>query len=111
MRYSGEIGFEIPVNKGHGVHGFKKVVKPCFGDVVRADMSIEKNDVNSDISLNNAISILADPFISTNFMYARYITFMNEKWSISTVDLNKYPRIIINIRGLYMEEESEEDEE
>ena len=108
MKYYGEIGFEMPVDKGHGVHAYEKVTKTCYGDVMRANIDTQSTEVNGDITVNNSISIISNPFITSNINYARYITFMGNKWKISSIDVCKFPRIIITIRGVYEEEDNEE---
>lgn len=53
-----------------------------------------------DFSINNDISIVADPYALNNFAYMRYIEFMGSLWEVQSVTV-EYPRLRISFGGLY----------
>ena len=100
-KYSGKIGFMSTKEIEPGVWDEEIVEKHYNGDVVRNITRAQSTDTSTDnITVNNSISIVADPFTSTNFQHMRYITFMGSVWEISSVEI-LYPRILINLGGLY----------
>jgi hypothetical protein len=105
------------MNKWAGVIGFAQTVKSetkpsvweeeiterrYYGDILR---NYRRNETQSDspndnINLNNQLSVVSDTFMYDNFQYMKYVTWMNSKWSIKSVEL-QYPRVIIEIGGVY----------
>lgn len=77
------------------------------GDVTRnaSRWATSSNSINDDLTLNNQISIVADPFARKNFHLMRYVEFMDTKWKISSVDV-QYPRLILTIGGVYNGEQA-----
>ena len=101
MKWCGEIAFSIPEKTKPGV--FKPVItiKRYYGDIIRNSHRYESGDkVNSDISLNNVISIVMDQFAYENSQYIRYISWANSKWKVTSVDIN-YPRLNLSIGGVW----------
>lgn len=100
---SGNIGYALTEETRPGVWEEKIVEKKYFGDVVRDNRKIvNSGEINASININNNISIVSNSFMLTNMSFMRYITYMNSKWNISSVDI-KPPRIIITMGGLYNE--------
>lgn len=58
------------------------------------------NSVNDDLTINNQISIVADPFANQNFRSMKYVEFMGTRWKITNVDV-QYPRLILTMGGVY----------
>lgn len=101
-KFSGNIGYVMMVEELPGVWVEKIIEKHYYGDITKNFSKYQDNDVNGDITIRNIISIVADPFASENFQHMRYVTFMNSKWKILNADV-QYPRIILNLGGLYHE--------
>lgn len=100
-KFSGMIGYIETVETEPGI--WKDVVteKKYNGDVIRNTSRMQStNNTNDNININNNISIVADPFAYNNFQHMRYVTFMNNKWKISNVEI-VHPRIILSLGGLY----------
>ena len=99
----GTIGFaevkEDPV--GSGI--WKEVITPrqyCM-DLNRNHRRLQGGEkVNSDITLNNEISIVADPIARENFHSIRYVEFMGAKWKVNSVDV-QYPRLVLTMGEVY----------
>ena len=100
-KYSGKIGFLSTKETIPGVWEEIIIEKNYCGDLVRNISRTQSTDkTNDDINVNNNISIVADPFAYENFQHMKYITFMKNKWKISSVEI-VYPRIILSLGGLY----------
>ena len=76
--------------------------KPYTGDLIKDNRRFSTNQTtpNDNLTINNTISIVSNKFMLDNLAFMKYITFMNSKWKISSVDIS-YPRIIITLGGLY----------
>lgn len=102
-KWSGRIGFvttkESPA--GSGIHREVVTIKPFTGEVIRSIRRWQPGEkVNDDVSLGNQISVVATPYLFSNFYAIRFVSFMNSWWSVSSTTLD-YPRINIEIGGLY----------
>lgn len=101
-RFYGAIGYGITEEKTPGVWTEEIVERNHYGDVIRNLNSIrlQQDSTNSDLNINNQISIIADPFSSQNFLFMRYAEFMGVKWRITNVEV-KHPRLILTLGGVY----------
>lgn len=100
-KFCGIIGYEITVETEPGVYEEKLVENQYYGDVIKNTRRLqETGNVNSDITISNRFSIIADPFANNNFHAMRYVEFMGTKWKITEVDV-QYPRLILSIGGIY----------
>lgn len=98
---AGKIGYALAVEKQPGVWTEDIVEKKYYGEIVKDNRRLtDQGEVNSSININNNISVVANDFVLYNMAFMRYITFMNSKWKINSVDI-KPPRIIISLGGLY----------
>lgn len=99
-KFFGIIGFADTEETSPGVWtGVKE--RSYYGNVISRGMqTIPSESINTNISITNKISILADPYAYENFSAMRYIKYMNAAWQIKSVEV-KYPRLILNIGGLY----------
>lgn len=100
-KYYGMIGYAEVEDNGVGVWAERIVERPVYGDLIRNSKQNESGDsLNDDIRLKNDISIVMDPYAIQNFARIRYATFMGERWSVSTVDVER-PRLILSMGGVY----------
>lgn len=103
-KFYGEIGYNtgtVETPSGSGV--WKDVIteRNYYGDVIRNSRQLREGElINDDISVNNSISILADPFAYENFFAMRYIRWMGALWIVSTVDV-QVPRLLLSLGGVY----------
>lgn len=106
MRYSGKIGF-VSASKetAPGVWQEETIAeKQYYGDIIRNYRNLQSADkVNDDITINNQISIVADPFANQNMYLMRYATFQGQKWKITSIEA-QYPRLLLTLGGIYNEE-------
>lgn len=103
MKYFGSIGYAVsgPVAGRPGVISNTIVERPYFGDVVKSIRNLKSGEgVNSDIEVNNQISIVSDPFAVNNINNIRYATYNGAKWTVKSVEI-QYPRLILVLGGVY----------
>lgn len=102
MRYYGIIGYAVTVETAPGVWEEQITERTYGGDVIRRTTRMQNNssNLNDDLELSNVISVVADPYALENLGYMRYITWMNSKWKISSVEYT-HPRLNITIGGVY----------
>lgn len=102
-RYHGYVGYAIDVEAYPGVWEEQISEHEYFGDVIKNRMNIQQNsNVNAKITISNSISIIADPFAYEHVYAMRYVTYLNKKWTITNIDIQR-PRLILTIGGLYNE--------
>lgn len=104
MKYVGKIGFAVMKNDGEGIYTEEIEEKVYYGDLLSSRWNNEnnQNSTNTNVRLNNSISVICDKYLSENISVMRYITYKNSKWCITGIEIQP-PRIIINIGGIYNE--------
>lgn len=104
-KYFGKIGYAITKETAPSVYEEEITEREYYGDVLSFSKRYQNTEyVNDNIEINNRISILGDPFAYENFLYIRYVTWMGQKWKVSSVDV-EYPRLTLTIGGVYTVEE------
>lgn len=101
MKFYGKVGFAEQQEVDQDV--FKEVIteKTYCGDILHANRHTSSDDkVNSDFTVNNSISIVADAFAYEHIFAIRYVEWMGVKWSVTTVE-TKPPRLNIYLGGVY----------
>lgn len=100
-KFYGKIGYAITKETTPGVWVEEIVERSYYGDVIRNIRRLQGSEnLNDDINVSNEISIVADAFANQNFHSMRYVEYMGAKWKVSSVEV-KYPRLILNIGGIY----------
>lgn len=76
--------------------------RPYYGDITRESRRVEssQDSINDGVSLNNDISIVADPYAQENINTMRYVKIRGTAWKITSVEV-QYPRLNISIGGIY----------
>ena len=102
-KFYGMIGFETEAEDpaGSGIWKMQIVERPYCGDLLE-NIGRHESDakINNDFTINNRVSILADPYALHALRDMRYVIWMNTKWKISSADV-QFPRIILSIGGVY----------
>lgn len=102
-KYYGDIGFGIPMETDPGIWEEQIIEHSYYGDITKSNSRPQSNEkVNDDITFNNTISIVADPYANENFQYMKYVIYMGTKWKITNAEI-QYPRIILTVGGMYNE--------
>lgn len=101
-KFYGKIGFTTGLAEtAPGVYEDVISERNYIGDVLNILRNTHRNNndkLNSDISINNQISIIADPYANSNVTSMRYVEWMGVKWSIADVHV-QYPRLVITLGG------------
>lgn len=102
-KYYGAIGFAMQVEDPphSGIVKEQILERKYTGDVLRSSVKNENGEyLNSNLNIDNQISIVADSFAFENTHIMRYVTFLNAKWSIKNISVS-FPRLILTIGGVY----------
>lgn len=101
-KFYGEIGFTETKETSPGVWEEGILTKKMYsGDLLSFNVrSFTSGKVNTDITISNRISIVADPFANKNLSSMAYVKFKGVKWKVESIDV-EYPRIIISLGGIY----------
>jgi len=102
-RFHGVVGYgesaENPA--GSGVWEDTITVRTYSGDVVRNTRQLqEREQVLDDISVQNSISIVADPYAFEHFFNIRYVAWQGSNWKVTHVEVQR-PRLILRLGGKY----------
>jgi len=103
-KFYGPVGYGESVESPPGSGVYKDVIteRICYGDVItnirRTQETGEK--LNRDITVENAISVLADAVLTNNFFAIRYIKWMGVYWTINTIEVRS-PRLILRLGEVY----------
>lgn len=101
-KWYGAVGYSFTIETSPGVWSNSDIERNYFGDVIRNTnrWSSDPDSTNDELSINNQISIVADPYAYQNFHYMKFVEFMGTRWKISNVEV-KYPRLILTLGGVY----------
>ena len=105
-KYYGKVGYAETIKTAPGVYTDRTTIveRPYSGDYVRnmSSRNTPSGDVNDDIVIENAISIVADPYAYEHFHNIKYVTSMGAKWKVTSVEI-QHPRLILTTGGIYNE--------
>lgn len=101
-RFFGVVGYAAPaVETAPDVYEENIVEYPYYGDVVRNARKLETDDkVNSDLTVSNSISILADEYAFMHFHAIRYVEWAGVLWKVADVTVQS-PRLLLRLGGVY----------
>jgi hypothetical protein len=102
-KWSGIIGYTKIEEVEPGIWSDGEVIEHThYGDTISDRNLIQQSSdsTNSNISLINRISIVADKFAIENFGYMKYAVVKGVKWKITAVEV-QHPRFILTTGGLY----------
>ena len=100
MRFYGEVGYGESTETSPGVWVDVITEVAYRGDVIRDIRKISSEQVNLDLSLNNAFSVVADEYIISNASLIKYVVWQGTRWTVSSIEI-KPPRLILYIGGVY----------
>lgn len=101
-RFHGRVGYgqsvETPANSGV----WKDVItKSSYtGDVLRNSMQPEPREVNSDIIVQNSISIVADEYAIKHFFLIKFVEWEGVYWTVTSVEVQS-PRLLLRLGKVY----------
>ena len=104
-KFYGNVGYAVTEETTPGVWKPSIVDKDYYGDIIKNSRRLEgTSKVNDDVSIENQISIVADPFAYKNFHNIRYVEYMGAKWKVTNIEV-QYPRLILTMGGVWNEQE------
>lgn len=104
MKCSGKIGYARTEETSPGVYDEIITEKQYYGDVVRNTAQIvDSSTINSNLQLNNSISVLCNKYMTDNLGCIRYLTFKKSKWKVKSIEI-KDNRMIFALGDLYNEQ-------
>lgn len=105
-KFYGKVGFGTTVETSPDIWEVSIQEKPYYGDVVRRTQRWQSGDkVNDDWTVNQDISIVADPFAIEHFFEIRYVVWRGVAWKVTSVD-PQFPRLILSLGGIYNGEQT-----
>lgn len=100
-KFCGEVGFAETREDVKGVWTEHITPRTYFGDIVRNTKRSENGEgLNSNLNINNSISIVSDAYAQTHFFAIRYVKWQGVRWVVSSVEV-QHPRLILSIGGVY----------
>lgn len=100
-RFYGRVGYGITTETTPGVwkDGITEVT--YMGDVLQNTRHLQQAaKVNDDLSVNNSISIVADPYANENFLAIRYVEWAGTLWTVTDVEVSR-PRLVLKLGSVY----------
>lgn len=104
MKFSGKIGFwEKDVETKPGVYKPKIIEKSYVGDVLANSRRFQtaENQQNENLRITNRLSIISDLYMQKNWSSIKYVSWNGVNWSVSSIDVSAYPRVIIELGVVY----------
>lgn len=100
-KFYGQVGFAETVETRPGIWEEVITERNHYGDIVPNIRRLESGQsINDDVTVNNKISIMADPYACQHFFAMRYVRWMGILWKVSNVEV-QYPRLMLTIGGVY----------
>jgi len=100
-KFYGVIGYAETKETSPGVWTESITERNYYGDVIRNTRRWQPGEgLNDNLTINNIISIVADPFAYQHFYAIRYIKWMGASWKIDNIEVQR-PRLILTIGGVY----------
>lgn len=90
---------EIPTGSGVWIDQITEV--EYYGDVIRDTRKLDSGEnLNSDITVGNSISIIADEYAINHFFKIKYVRWAGTLWTVTNVEV-KSPRLILSLGSVY----------
>lgn len=97
----GYIGYGFQKESAPGVWTDVIEEKRYFGDIMWDNRRFSQNEnVNDDLIMNDAFSLVADAFANENFMNIRYFKWNNYRWTVTAVEVEP-PRLKLYVGSVY----------
>lgn len=101
-RWHGKIGYIVQRETAPDTYIPDVVERPKSGDVLKNRQQIISGyGANPDVKITNQIQIVADPYDRTHVQDLRYLIWHGQYWTIDSVDLSEYPKLILTLGGVW----------
>lgn len=103
-KFYGVIGYAEMAETSPGVWQESVTTRNYYGDVIKNTSKVRDGEhLNDNLTLDNKLSIVADPFAYEKFHSMRYVQWLGTLWKITSVEVQR-PRLILTIGGIYNEQ-------
>lgn len=102
-KYHGKVGYGFAVEDppDSGIYVDRITEHTYFGEIVRNTRKLISNEnLNSDISVGNSISIIADEYAIGHFMKIKYVEWAGVFWTVTDVEVQS-PRLLLSLGSVY----------
>lgn len=102
-RFYGNVGYGVTEENPSGSGIWVDVITEMgyFGNVIRNTRKLDPGEgLNSDISVGNSISIVADEYAFEHWHEIKYVQWEGVLWTVPTVEVQR-PRLILSIGKVY----------
>lgn len=100
-RFFGKVGYGETVETAPGIWKDEITEIAYYGDITRNTRQLQNGlKVNDDLTVNNYISIVADPYANEHFFAMRYVEWSGTLWNITNVEVQS-PRLLLTLGGVY----------
>ena len=100
-KFYGKVGYAEPIEHKPGVFGEKITERMYYGEVTRNSRRWESSEhQNDNLTINNAIDILADAYAMNHFYAIRYVEWQGVKCKVNYAEVQR-PRISLTLGGIY----------
>ena len=103
-KFYGAIGYFMgnkETETGSGIWIEDIVERNYSGDVLKNIIRTKSGEtLNDNITVDNRLSIIADPFANENLQLMRYVKWMGASWKITSFEILR-PRLLLTIGGVY----------
>lgn len=104
MRFYGKVGYGENVESPPASGVWKDVITEVsyYGDVIRnSRQMLDGQKVNDDLTVNNSISIVADPYANEHIFAMRYVEWQGKLWKVTDVEVQEGHRLLLRVGGIY----------
>lgn len=100
-KFYGPVGYIDYETTGVDIISEKPIERMYKGDLISNTRRTSNGEgINDTVTINNRISIVADPYAMNHIHAMRYVKWAGVNWKVDSVDV-EYPRIIMTLGGVY----------
>lgn len=100
-KFYGAVGYAETIESRPSIWQETVTERLYYGDIIRNARRLESGEsVNDNITINNSISIVADPYAREHFFAIRYVKWMGTAWKVTNVEVQS-PRLLLTIGDVY----------
>lgn len=107
-KFHGMIGFVDYEETSPDVWKEVATEREYSGDLLRKNNRfVAGQAINDNLTINNQISIIADPYINQHFPSIKYVNWKGTNWKVTLADDSNYPRIVLTLGDVYNDQQTE----
>ena len=102
-KFYGPIGFVVSAEteKGSGIWDDVVTEKNYRGEITKNVKRWDGGEyLNDDLNISNVLSIVADPYATSNLFAIKYVKWLGSYWCVKTAEVQS-PRLVLTLGGVY----------